>query len=86
MKVFVSKCTAFYGGGMILVAANSNREALQVAHDNSDREYLFEFYDFDTGETTLKVDENYLSPFEEVEGVIYKGDYPKILLESIYYE
>lgn len=71
MKVYINKRTGGYCGGLIVVAANSPEEA----HGTMCRdlvEYCRDYYEFQN--------------WEELQGVSYAGDKPKLLAEGGYAE
>lgn len=85
MKVYISKFNGGYGGGLILVAANNEQEALMTASKQSKHDYLFSEWDCDLGETVVRVNDR-LTPFEEVDGLTYNYESPCVICEDIYME
>lgn len=80
MKVFQSVPTMSYSGGVILVAANNEQEALQLAYETS---YHFQVWTY-SGEYKPGYDE--MTEFEVVDGLSYDTNEPKVIINSIYCE
>lgn len=66
MKVYINKRTGGYSGGLIVIAANSPEEAHSTMY--RDLEYGRDYYEFQN--------------WEELQGVSYAGDKPKLLAED----
>ena len=85
MKVFYTKPQCSYSGGIVLVAANTPEEALKVAFETLDS--AFSEWDYERGCDYPTYDTYYeWMPFEEVEGLSYDTDVPKVILEIFYAE
>ena len=81
MKVFGCTREGSYTGGIILVAANSIEEALEVYRNDSD--YDYQWYEYEEGKIDL-----YYEPkrWKEYPQLIYNGDKPCVILEEGYSE
>lgn len=83
MKVYKSEFIGGYGGGGTVVAANNEEEALQIAFEES-ADCHFSKYDPDTHREYPKY--NYMTPFDEIQGLNYEGTGPRVLFCNIYAE
>lgn len=70
MKVYINHRTGVYSGGLIVVAANSPEEAHGTMFKDLHCEYDSMQYKFEN--------------WEELQGVSYDGDKPKVLAEGGY--
>ena len=82
MKVFGCTREGNYTGGIILVAANSIEEALEVYRNDSD--YDCHWDEYEEG----KIDYYYYQPkrWREYPQLTYNGDKPCVILEEGYTE
>ena len=82
MKVFGCTREGSYTGGIILVAANSIEEALEVYRNDSD--YYCQWDEYEVG----KIDYYYYQPerWKEYPQLAYNGDKPCVILEEGYTE
>jgi hypothetical protein len=78
MKVFGCKCDIPYGGGLILVAANTREEAFSVASVDEDAQWLF--YEKESGE--LVSDDYPKNKWFEVEHLSTDLTEPKVIIED----
>ena len=81
MKVFVSCTTECWSGGCVLVAANSEQEALKTAYHYDN--YHFKVYNMNTFEYEMGYD--LMSVFKEVEGLTFDTNEPKVIIHNIYF-
>lgn len=81
MKVFINYRNALYGGGMILVAANTVEEAIEAFHEDPKYSYLWDCYGGDFYEYYYHADS-----WEEFPNVIANVDKPQVLAEGGYTE
>lgn len=82
MKVFCCRNQQPYGGGLILVAANTKEEAFSVASINEDTNWLF--YKMESGE--LVSDTYPLGEWFEVEHLSTNLLKPQVIIEDHYTE
>ena len=82
MNVFGCTREGSYTGGIILVAANSIEEALEVYRNDSD--YYCQWDEYEVG----KIDYYYYQPerWKEYPQLAYNGDKPCVILEEGYTE
>ena len=82
MKVFGCTREGSYTGGIILVAANSIKEALEAYRNDSD--YDFHWNEYEEG----KIDYSYYEPkrWREYPQLTYNGNKPCVILEEGYSE
>lgn len=82
MKVFGCTREGSYSGGIILVAANSLKEALEAYRN--DRDYDYQWYEYEEG----KIDYFSYQPerWKEYPQLEYNGDKPCVILEEGYSE
>ena len=94
MKVFCCENQHLYGGGLILVAANSKEEAYLTAADDDKTFYLFDWFD-DNGVYSNEPDGNIshctsdtypLEKWYEVEHLSTDLSEPQIIVEDHYSE
>lgn len=92
MKVFCCKNQLSYGGGLILVAANTKEEAYLTAAYDDKTSYLFDWFD-DNDVYSYKPDGNInhctsdtypLGKWHEVEHLSTDLSEPKIIVEEHY--
>ena len=83
MKVFYTKPTCEYSGGIVLVAANSPDEALIIAASNPDIDYYFLDRD---GNPSLDSSYAEWAPFSQLVGVECDTTQPKVLVSDVYAE
>ena len=82
MKVFCCKNQCSYGGGLILVAANTIEEAFFVASMDEDTNWLF--YKMESGE--LVSDTYPINEWFEVEHLSTDLSKPQVIIEDHYTE
>lgn len=82
MKVFCCKNQCSYGGGLILVAANTKEEAFSVASVDEDTNWLF--YKMESGE--LVSDTYPINEWFEVEHLSTDLSEPQVIIEDHYTE
>lgn len=82
MKVFCCKNQCSYGGGLILVAANTIEEAFSVASIGEDTNWLF--YEKESGE--LVSDTYPINEWFEVEHLSTDLSKPQVIIEDHYTE
>lgn len=82
MKVFCCKNQYPYGGGLILVAANTIEEAFSIASINEDTNWLF--YKMESGE--LVSDTYPINEWFEVEHLSTDLSEPQVIVEDHYSE
>ena len=82
MKVFCCKNQCSYGGGLILVAANTIEEAFSIASINEDTNWLF--YKMKSGE--LVSDTYPINEWFEVEHLSTDLSEPQVIIEDSYSE
>ena len=82
MKVFCCKNQCSYGGGLILVAANTKEEAFSVASVDEDTNWLF--YKMESGE--LVSDTYPKNEWFEVEHLSTDLSEPQVIVEDHYSE
>ena len=82
MKVFCCKNQCSYGGGLILVAANTKEEAFFVASMDEDTNWLF--YKMESGE--LVSDTYPINEWFEVEHLSTDLSEPQVIVEDHYTE
>ena len=82
MKVFGCTREGCYAGGIILVAANSIEEAIDVYRN--DIKYYYQWSEYEEG----KIDYSYYEPkrWKEYPQLTYNGDKPCVILEEGYSE
>ena len=94
MKVFCCKNQYSYGGGLILVAANTKEEAYLTAAYDDKTSYLFDWFD-DNGAYSYEPDGNIdhcisdiysLEKWHEVEHLSTDLSEPKVIVEDHYSE
>lgn len=94
MKVFRCKNQYSYGGGLILVAANSKEEAYLTAAMDDKTSYLFDWFD-DNGAYSYEPDGNInhcisdtypLGKWREVEHLSTNLTEPQVIIEDHYSE
>jgi len=94
MKVFYCKNQWSFGGGLVLVAANTKEEAYLIAAYDDETSYLFEWFD-ENGEYTGEPDGNInhctsdtypLEKWHEVEHLSTDLSEPQIIVEDHYSE
>lgn len=85
MKVWINKLVVPYGGGIILVAANSAEEAHEVFHADPD---LYWMWDNITWENPPYVEDSYYHPqnWHELPMLTANVDKPQVLAEGSYKE
>lgn len=92
MKVFSNTYNGSnggWGGGVVLVAANSKEEAIRTYLQDASLGLQWSYYGIKTPETDFKnVSFDYydLDKWKEVEGLTYSGDKPKVIIEDSYAE
>ena len=93
MKVFGCKCDMPYGGGLVLVAANTKEEAFLTAAMNDESSYMFDWSDDEymwcEPDGNINHCRSNVYPFEkwfEVEHLSTDLIEPKVILEESYYE
>ncbi len=87
MKVFFTKPNAPYSGGIVLVAANSEQEALLTASKDKECGYSFSNYNYESGEDIPSYDTYYeWSKFEEIPGLEYDTCEPIVIVSDYYSE
>ena len=84
MKVFCCRNQQPYGGGFILVAANTKEEAFNTASMDGDINYLFYEIEYNSG--ILKSDTYPLDKWFEVEHLSTDLTEPKVIIEDHYTE
>ena len=82
MKVFCCKNQCSYGGGLILVAANTVEEAFSIASLDEDTNWLF--YTINSGE--LVSDTYPINEWFEVEHLSTDLSEPQVIIEDHYTE
>lgn len=82
MKVFCCKNQCTYGGGLILVAANTKEEAFSIASVDEDTNWLF--YKMESGE--LVSDTYPINEWYEVEHLSTNLLKPQVIIEDHYTE
>lgn len=94
MKVFGCKNRRSYGGGLILVAANSKEEAFLTAAMNDKTSYLFDWFD-DDGTYSYEPDGNInhcisdtypIGRWCEIEHLSANLTEPEVIIEDHYTE
>lgn len=84
MKVFACKNQNSYGGGMILVAANTKEEAFYTASINKDVNHVFYEREYDSG---VIVSDTYpLDEWFEVKHLSSDLAKPQVIIEDHYTE
>lgn len=95
MKVFINKLEGGYCGGMIIAAADSAEQAYRAYYEWLKAMDYYEIWDCDEGrEVTFeefcgRYHDRYTyqpNTWEELKGVTYDGDTPKVLAEENYIE
>lgn len=93
MKVFCCKNQWSYGGGLILVAANSKEEAYLTAAYDDKTSYLFDWVDDDymlcepDGNVNHCISDTYpIGKWFEVEHLSTNLKEPKVIIEDTYCE
>lgn len=82
MKVFGCRCGISYGGGLILVAANTREEAFSVASVDEDTKWFF--YKMKSGElVSNRYPQNKWFEAEHLSTDLTK---PQVIIEDSYYE
>ena len=85
MKVFYTKPTCSYSGGIVLVAANTPEEALKVASEET--RDAFTKWDYEKSCDYPAYDTYYeWATFQEVVGLAYETDEPKVIIQDFYAE
>lgn len=84
MKVFCCRNQQPYGGGLILVAANTKEEAFNTASMNKDINYIFYEIEYNSG--IFKSDTYPLDKWFEVEHLSTDLIEPKVIIEDHYTE
>lgn len=85
MKVWMNKRHGDYSGGVLLVAANSAREAHELCLNSDELEDVYWNRHFGAGETKVDVYNHYLwDAWQEVPKLNYNGDKPCVIAESGY--
>ena len=80
MKVFCCKNQQSYGGGLILVAANTKEEAFNTASVDKDINYVFYEIEYNTG---IFISDTYpLNMWFEVEHLSTDLTEPKVIIED----
>ena len=82
MKVFCCKNQRTYGGGLILVAANTKEEAFSIASVDEDKNWLF--YKIESGE--LVSDTYPINEWYEVEHLSTDLITPQVIIKDDYTE
>ena len=82
MKVFCCKNQCSYGGGLILVAANTKEEAFSIASIDEDTNWLF--YKMESGE--LVSDTYPINEWFEVKHLSTDLSEPQVIVEDHYSE
>ena len=94
MKVFGCRNQMSYGGGLILVAANTKEEAFLTAATNDKTSYLFDWFD-DNGGYSYEPDGNInhctsgtypIDKWREIEHLNTDLTEPKVIIEDHYSE
>lgn len=78
MKIFCCKNQCSYGGGLILVAANTKEEAFSIASVDEDTNWLF--YKMESGE--LVSDTYPINEWYEVKHLSTDLSEPKVIVED----
>lgn len=89
MKVWINKYTGSYGGGMIIVAANSAEEAHKTFHKDEKFRWLWDGNGYLDDECEIDNEEDYYylhSTWHCLENVIANVDIPQVLAEDSYIE
>ena len=88
MKVFACKNQVGYGGGLILVAANTKEEAFNTAADAAKDDWGLPFYECKSrdGSCTIKSDTYPLDEWFEVKHLSTDLTKPKVIIEDHYSE
>ena len=92
MKVFCCKNQRSFGGGLILVAANTKEEAYITAAYNDETSYLFDWFDNNgaykpDGNIDHCISDTYpLEKWHEVEHLSTDLSEPQIIIEDHYTE
>ena len=84
MKVFISNNKSYYGGGCVLVAADSKEGALFEAATDKRTSYMFYHWDCDEEAYVQKPNDS-MEDFHELEGMSYDGK-PGVILDNTYEE
>lgn len=89
MDVYKNTYKQGYGGGCVLIAANSKEEAVRTYLADEDTEYEWYYY----GEKTPETDFEHVSfhvfmlnDWEKVEGLHFDTQEPKLILDEVYCE
>jgi len=84
MKVFCCRNQYSYGGGLILVAANTKEEAFNTASVDKDTNYFFYEIEYNTG---IFISDTYpLNMWFEVEHLSTDLTEPQVIIEDHYSE
>lgn len=93
MKVFYCKNQRSFGGGLVLVAANTKEEAYLMAAMNDNISYLFDWHDDeytrcepDGNINHCKSDTYPLDKWREVEHLSTNLTEPQVIIEDHYFE
>ena len=88
MKVFACKSQETYGGGLILVAANTKEEAFNTAADAAKDDCWLPFYEcrHRDGSCTIESDEYPFDEWFEVKHLSTDLTEPKVIIEDHYSE
>lgn len=85
MKVFYTSPNCSYSGGVVLIAANSSEEALQIAAKEID--YAFTEWDYDKNCDVATYNTYYeWEEFKEFVGLTYDTDIPKLIMDNFFAE
>ena len=88
MKVFANRLSGGYRGGVILVAANNIKEAIDTFHKDPLFTYMWSHIDKDCNWNEEYIDDFYYQPdnwYEETK-LIANVDKPQVILEGSYAE
>lgn len=89
MKVWINKCFCSYGGGMILVAANTAEEAHETFHDDERFRWMWSDNGFLDDECEISDEEDFYylpSTWRCLENVTANVDSPQVIDEDSYQE
>lgn len=86
MKIFACRNQYPYGGGLILVAANTKKEAFNTAAEDNNCWVSFNKYKLDDGSWIIKSDTYPFNEWFEVEHLSTDLTEPKVIIEDHYSE
>ena len=94
MKVFACRRQDSYAGGIIMVAAESIKQAFEVAYSDESLKWLFDFLDEDdefvepySPKVVKVVSEHYpIENWFEFENMEFYCDHPQVILQESYGE